>query len=268
MPGPVALQRAGGRASAEFRVTAGRTRLARLHQAGCLKLRFPEPFGRAAEAVLINSSGGLTGGDRLAQDLALGDGGDLSVTTQACERIYRSAGGEARIATVLRLGEAASLAFLPQETILFDGGALSRRLDLHCAASSRFLVAESVILGRTLMGETVRSGLLRDRWRIRRDNRLVFADDLHFHGAIDRMSRAAAVLGGARAFSTILCQRPDAAACLGDIRRLVGAGGGASAFEGLIVVRIVAESGFALRKRLLPVLSALAKEPLPRIWSI
>ena len=267
-PLPAGMQRASGRASAEFGIAAGRTRLTQLHQAGCLKLRFPTPRGAPAEAVLINSSGGLTGGDRLLQAFKLTRQAELSVTTQACERIYRSSGGEARIATTVDVAARASLAFLPQETILFDGGALRRRLDIQCDESSRLLVAESVILGRTLMGETVRTGSIRDRWRIRRRGRLVFADDTRFDGEIDRIGLQPASLRGAKAFSTILCQTPDPQFFLEEIRGLIGGSGGASVFDGLIVARIVAGDGFALRKRLLPVLSALAKEALPRIWSV
>lgn len=267
-PEEAGLQRARGRASADIHVAAGRSRLARLHQAGCLKLRFPTPRDASAEAVLINSSGGLTGGDRLTQSFKLADRAELSVTTQACERIYRSSGGEARVATTIDVAAGASLAFLPQETIFFDGGALRRRLDIHCQDSSRLLVAESVILGRTLMGETVRTGSIRDAWRIRRGDRLVFADALRFDGEIDRIGLQPASLAGAKAFSTILCQTPDPRPMLEEIRGLMGGSGGASAFDGLIVARIVAADGFALRKRLLPVLSALAEGPLPRIWSI
>ncbi|MBC8128926.1 MAG: urease accessory protein UreD [Rhizobiaceae bacterium] len=270
------MQRAKGRAVADFRLTAGRTRLARLHQAGCLKLRFPTVFGDVsqyaerdpgAEAILINSSGGLTGGDRLEQSFSLEAGASLSITTQACERVYRAASGEARMRTSISVGKGADLAYLPQETILFDGGALSRHIEIDCAASSRLLLVESVILGRTLMGERVRRGLFRDRWRIRRDGRLVHADDLRFDGEIERIAASTASLGGARAFSTILLQAPDVEAVLDAARALLGPAGGASVFDGLVLIRLVADDGFSLRKRLVPLLSKLAKRPLPRVWS-
>jgi urease accessory protein len=252
---------------AGFHFVDGRTRLATLHQAGCLKLRFPRTTDSMAEAILINSSGGLTGGDRLRQDFAAEDGASLSLTTQASERVYRASAGAAEIATTVRVGEGSSFHYLPQETILFDGGALARTLDIACAASSRLLVAESVVLGRTLMGETVRRGSLRDRWRIRRDGRLVFAEDLRFAGAVDDIAAAAASLGGAKAFCAVLCQSREAEAMLEAVRGLIGPAGGASYVGGFLVARLVADSGFLLRKRLIPVLSALANAPLPRVWS-
>ena len=181
------LQRAAGRLEAEFAVSAGRTRIRRLHQAGCLKLRQPRPLpgGVQAEAVLINSSGGLTGGDRLQQAFAVEEGAALTLTTQACERVYRAASDHAGVATRLVAGSGSALQWLPQETILFDGGAVRRTLDVDSAPDARLLLAESVILGRRMMGETVRTGLFRDRWRVRRDGRLVFADDLAFGPGIE-----------------------------------------------------------------------------------
>lgn len=267
-PGPRSMQRARGRAVAEFHDAGGRTRLARLHQAGCLKMRFPARTGPGVEAILINSSGGLTGGDRLAQAFTLGSGGDLTVTTQACERIYRSAGGDATVGTTVTVAENAAFAFLPQETILFDAGAVVRDLRVECRSSSRLLLAETVVLGRRLMGETVRSCRFRERWRLWRDGRLVFADDLRLEGDVGDRIAGRAALNGATAFSTILCQDPWGEANLEALRVLIGPCGGASAFDGLVLVRMVENSGFALRKRLLPVLSALAGRPLPRVWSI
>ncbi|BDA86296.1 urease accessory protein UreD [Aureimonas sp. SA4125] len=253
---------------AEFRFTAGRSRIARLHQAGCLKLRFPRTPGPAAEAILINSSGGLTGGDRLAVDISVGSGASLSLTTQACERVYRASRGEARIETGVTVAAEADFLYLPQETILFDGGALARRLDVDCAASSRVLLVESVVLGRTLMGETVVEGKLSDRWRVRRDGRLVFAEQLLLDGPVEAIAAAAAGLGGAKAFATVMAQLPDGEALLGALRDIIGPDGGASAFDGLVVARLVAGSGFLLRKRLVPVLATLAKAPLPLVWSL
>lgn len=255
---------------AEFRWSEGRSRLARLHQAGCLKLRFPRLHGPdvGAEAVLINSSGGVTGGDRLAQEFTVGEGAQLTVTTQACERVYRALAGQAEITTSVSVAPDAGFAFLPQETILFDGGALGRRLDVEAAASSRLLLVESVVLGRTLMGETVMHGSFHDRWRIRRDGQLVFADDLRLSGTVAVLSAEGAVLAGAAAFATILVQRADADTDLDAALAILGDAGGASPFDGLLVARLVAKDGFSLRKRLVPLLALLARRPLPLVWSI
>lgn len=266
------LQRARGEAHAEvgpsLRGTRRRTGIRRLHQAGCLKLRFPRLPDDDCQAVVINTSGGLTGGDKLALSFDVAPDAALTVTTQACERVYRSTGAAADIDVAFRLGAGATLAYLPQETILFDGGRLSRRLDLDAAATSRFLLVESVILGRGAMGESVASGEISDRWRLRRDGRLVLAEALKLGGAIEALGARAATLAGHAAFSTFVWQGTEPEAMLRRLRAELSGTEGASLVEGLIVVRLVAADGYALRKRLMPLLALLAQAPLPLVWSL
>jgi urease accessory protein len=246
----------------------GRTRLARLYQDSCGKIRLPrDAQAEGLEAVLINSSGGLTGGDYMEWLATVGDGARLTLSTQACEKVYRARDGEAQQRVGLILGENARLDWVPQETILFDGGALSRRLDADLAEGARLLAVEAVVLGRTAMDETVRHGSIRDRWRIRREGRLVFADDLRLDGAIAEVAASAPVLAGGRAFASLLLVDDDPARFLGPLRIALGAYGGASAFEGKLFARVVAPDGFTLRQALLPALEILRDgEPLPRVW--
>ncbi|WAJ26777.1 urease accessory protein UreD [Antarcticirhabdus aurantiaca] len=262
------LQRAAGLARASVGPVGARTALRRLHQAGCAKLRFPRASGPGMEAVLVNTAGGLTGGDRIDVELDVEAGAALTLTSQACERVYRSLGGAAQVLARLQAGEGAALAWLPQETILFDGGAIARSLEVEAAASSRLLLCESVILGRQAMGESVRDGLFRDRWRVRRGGRLVFADDLRLEGDIARIAAEPALLGGARAFATVLYQGEAPEDRLASARRILGEAGGASLVDGFVVARLAVADGLALRRRLVPLLGALASGPLPRIWSM
>ncbi|UIJ72290.1 urease accessory protein UreD [Aurantimonas sp. HBX-1] len=268
-PAPGAsMQRAAGAVAADFRLVAGRSRLQRLHQAGCLKLRFPRLPAAEAEAVLINTAGGLTGGDRLDQQFAVASGAHLTVTTQACERIYRASSGHAGVATRVHIDAGAGFAWLPQETILFEAGAVRRSLAVEADAASRFVLCESIILGRELMGETVETGLLHESWRVRVGGRLAFADDLHLSGAIAAATAGPASLGGSRALATVVAHAPDVETKLAAVRALAGDSGGASLVGGLMVVRLLAPTGFALRKRLMPVLAALANAPVPLVWSL
>ncbi|MCE7029770.1 urease accessory protein UreD [Jiella avicenniae] len=262
------LQRARGRLDLRVKAAGGRTRLEDLHQAGCLKLRFPKVPGETSEAVLINTAGGLTGGDVLDQRFAVGTGAGLSLTTQACERIYRASSGRAEVATRLSVEAGGFLAFLPQETILFDESALARRLELDAADEAEFVLCESVILGREMMGESVRRGLFRESWRIRVGGRLAFADETRLEGDIAGRTGAAASLAGNRAFATLVARRAAPETFLAPLREAVGESGGASLVDGVIVARLVAPSGFLLRKRLVPAIAALAKAAVPRIWSL
>ncbi|WP_448956614.1 urease accessory protein UreD [Labrys neptuniae] len=264
------LERAQGSARLTFRRCVGATRLATLYQEGCAKARLPRPLpGVNPEAILINTAGGLTGGDHLTVEVAAGPATSVTITTQACERVYRSTGEDAVVANRLVAEAGARLAWLPQETILFDGGRLFRRLEADLADSAEFLAVEAILFGRAAMGETVRSGALRDRWRIRRNGKLIFADDLRIEGDIDGHLAAAATFGGHHAMATILAVCPEPETRLDRIREIIGSRGGASAWDGKLVMRLVAESGLALRRRLEPLLSfLLADRPLPKVWHL
>ena len=264
------LQRALGVGRIKVKAADGATRLERLYQDGCAKIRLPRDHAaRSLEAVLINTAGGLTGGDRLAWQAEAGPGAALTLTTPACEKIYRARDGRAEMAVTLTVADGARLDWLPQETILFDGGALRRTLEADLAADARLLVVESVVLGRTAMGETVHHGELRDRWRIRREGRLVFADDLAFAGPVADIADRLPCLAGGRAFASLLLVADDAPRFLAPLRQAIGDAGGASAFHGKLFCRIAAADGLALRRALLPALHILQDgEPCPRVWRL
>ena len=253
---------------ASFRLRAGQSRLERLYQDGCAKIRLPTPLpGAAPEAVLINTAGGLTGGDRIQTSVTVGVGAAAVMTTQACERIYRSTGDDATVSNRVDVREGGWMAWLPQETILFDGGRLKRSIEADLQGDARLLAVEAIIFGRTAMGEQVRDGALHDRWRIRRDGRLIFADDFRIGGDIAARLQRPATLGGNVAMATVLYAGPEPERLLDAARDHVGPDGGASAWDGKLVVRLIAEGGLALRRRLEPLLQTLlGGQMLPKVW--
>jgi urease accessory protein len=266
---PGRLQRASGAVRLVFAKRGAATALRTLYQEGCAKARLPRAFAQPPEAVLINTAGGLTGGDRLSTEVELGEGAGLVVTTQACERVYRSLGGPAALEARVMLGAGARLEWLPQETILFDGGRLKRRLDVDLAEDAEFLGVEAVLFGRTAMGEVVRSGAFHDRWRIRRGGKLLFADDLRLEGDIAAQLARPAVLAGQVAMATALYAGREAECLVDPVRDAIGEAGGASAWGGKLLVRIAAADGLALRSKLIPVLSILMNgRPLPKVWQL
>ena len=265
---PARMQRAQGGASVSFRSREGRTCLARLFQEGCAKLRFPRPLGSDdPQAIIINTAGGLTGGDRFSVEVALAAGAAACITTQACERIYRSTGADAVVTNRLQLSAGARLGWLPQETILFDGGRLSRMLDVDLVDDAELVVVEAVLFGRQAMGEILHSGHLHDRWRIRRDGRLIFADDLRVEGDIAARLAPQPAMAGGRSMATVLFAGSAPERFLDQARSIIGPNGGASAWNGKFLARLVEETGLALRRRLEPLLILLlGGRPLPRVW--
>ncbi|MFT3989054.1 urease accessory protein UreD [Aestuariivirga sp.] len=255
-----AIQHQRARGSVALRM--GMHGVERIREAGSAKVRLPRG---SREAILINTGGGLAGGDEFAFDIAAGDGAQLTVTTQAAERAYRSLGDAARVSVTLHAGKGAHLHWLPQETILFDGSSIARTITADLDEGAELLAVESVILGREASGETVRNVSFRDRWRIRRNGRLAFADDLAFSGP---PPASAATLNGARAFATVVLVADDAERHLDQLCANVGEAGSASAWTGKLVARLLARDGFDLRKALIPALSALARPAgLPGVWS-
>jgi urease accessory protein len=219
--------------------------------------------------VLINTAGGLTGGDRMSAEISLGPGCRAVVTTQACEKIYRASSGCAKIRMDLSLAEATRLDWLPQETILFDGARLARRLEAELAPGAELLLVEATIFGRSAHGESVRLGLFTDRWRIRRTGRLIFADDLRFDFSDADLLKRPAVLAGAAAMATILFVTEEPARHLSALREIVGDSGGVSAWNGKLLARVTARSGAALRQTLIPMVAALRDgASLPKFWRI
>ena len=263
-------QRARGHGVLEAKPFAGRTRLARLFQEGAAKIRLPETYSPEMEAVLINTAGGLTGGDRLDWAVTAPAGTQVVATTQACERIYRSSSGPAEVSTAISVAAGARVHWLPQETIVFNHAALSRRLDVELGETSEFLAVEAVLIGRRAMGEAVTSARFRDRWRIRRGGRLLHAEDLRLEGDIAALVADRAVLGGSLAFATMFYCGPLSEAMLARVRAVLGdAAGGASQWKEKLVVRVTAEDGFALRKILIPLITVLRDgAPVPKVWNL
>lgn len=269
------LQRARGRAEVGFVLRDAATRLDRLFQEGQAKIRLPKVFGGAPPtAVTINTGGGIAGGDRLVWGARFGAGTRACVTSQAAERVYRSSATDGglfgEIDTRIVVGEGAAAEWLPQETILFDRAALSRTLSVDVAAGATALMAETIVFGRTAMGEEIETCRLIDRWRVRRDGRLVFADTFRVEGAAREILSGTATGGGARAFATVLLVDPAAEARIDDVRAVLAQGAGASgasAFDGLLVVRLADADASRLRADLARLLVHIRRADLPRVWS-
>ena len=269
---PIRLQRATGEGRVAVKSQGGVTCLDRLFQDGCGKIRLPrEDRDAGLTAVLINSSGGVTGGDSLAWRAESGAGARLTVTTQACEKLYRAASGEppARIEARLMVSAGARLDWLPQESILFDGASVERSLEADLDPGAEFLALEAVLLGRAAMGESVRRAHFADRWRIRQGGLLIFADDVRLSGDITALHDQAATLGGDIAYASLLFVSPRAEALLPAVRVALDQAGGASAWGGKLFCRLTAPGGLELRRRLIPILTLLrGGQPPPRLWTL
>jgi urease accessory protein len=244
------------------------THVARVFERGSLRVRFPR--GPGCEAVLLNTGGGITGGDRLAIGLTLEAGAAATLTSQAAEKIYRSDGPPARIAMTACLGDDASLDWLPQETILFDRARVRRSIDVDLAKSSRLTMLETLVLGRIAHGESLTDAHWHDAWRIRRDGRLVFAETISLAGPISSTMQRPAIGAGARAVATLLHLAPDAEEKLDAVRAQLDAASSlcaASAWNGMLVARFADADPQAVRRDCMAAVTAITGALMPRAWS-
>ena len=278
------LQRSSGAVRLSFKRVGHNTVLDSLYQDGCYKARLPGREHRlAAEAVLINTSGGMTDGDVLETEVVWAENTTALVTTQAAERIYRSRRDPAIIENRLVLAERATACWLPQETIVFDGACLERINDIHMTSGSRLFAAEIVVFGRAAMGEVVRTGRLFDQWRVRVDGRLVFADSTRFDNrrddSIDNRLARNAVADGRTVMATIAYAGADCADHLAVLRDVLEDGdalAGASNLGPLVIARMLARDSKSVRDVVARVLKTLGNKhadgplsafALPRVWN-
>ena len=266
-----AHQRARGTLRVSFKRRGGATVLDGLRQEGCLKARFPRiEHGAWTGMVTLNSSGGVAGGDILGTTIAAGPGTQATVASQAAERFYRALPGTApsRVSTSLHVAPGASLEWLQQESILFDRCAVRRRLLVDLAGDSCFLGVEQLVFGRTAMGEAVHDAEIRDLIQVRRDGRMLLHDAIRFDGPVQSLLARRATGDSARGVATLIHSAPDAETRLDPLRQaLAGHDAGASAWDGMLIARIVAPDGACLRAAVVAGLAVLrAARPLPRVW--
>lgn len=256
----------------------GTTRLADLYQRAPCRVLFPDvERDEPPQAVLLTTSGGLTGGDRLRIEIDIGAGARATLTTQAAEKLYRAADDEAdtQIDIALRVGTGAYAEWLAQETILFDRARLRRRLGAELMPGARLLAVESIVFGRRAMDEDYRQGRLHDSWHIRCGGRLVWADALHLNGDIAAQRAAPYGFGKACGSATVLYAGEDAAQQLDAVRTALvetAPDSGATVIDGVLVARLLADDAVQLRHAVATLTTQLRASTaglpaqLPRVW--
>jgi urease accessory protein len=267
-PKVFASNRAVGAVAFDVALVDGVTRRRQLHESGSLRVRFPSPEGQGLSAVFVNTAGGIAGGDRFDIDIATGEGSRLTVTTAAAEKIYRAQGSAAQITITLKAAADSHLAWLPQETILFDQARASRRIDIDLAESASLLLCEIVVFGRAAMGEKMLAGSFVDRWRLRRGGKLVFAETVRLDGDIGaKLARPALAKGGVAVGTALIVPGDEAqVARIREASESFGGEVGISAWNGFAMARFCAQDAAKLRADMIAVLGHAGGPALPRLW--
>jgi urease accessory protein len=271
------LQRVDGAARIAVHGAGGRTAITDLFQRSPCKVLVPRIDGHSCrEAVFLNTAGGIAGGDSLRFALSASGDARFSGTTQAAERVYRAIDAPGHVEMRIEASDGATLEWLPQETILFDGGRLNRSTEIRVSGTARLIAMDWLILGRAASGETVRYGAFRDDWRVYRDGRLVWADAFRLTGDIATLVRRPSLLAGHTAIATILYAASNAAANLDRARAILAnlaCNAGATIVNGLMICRFAAKAAAELRRAVTDFLRAFRDglegftAALPKVWA-
>ena len=270
------LQRGEGAAEIVFARRGEKTALKHLYQRTPCRVLFPDAeIGDPTLAVLLTTSGGLTGGDSIRIDATAMAGSAATLATQAAEKLYRSLGPETRVDVALTVEAGAYLEYLPQETILFDGARLARRTRADIAPGGRLLSCEMLVFGRAAHNERLTRGTVYDGWQLQRDHMLVWADALALDGDIGARLNSPFAFAGAEAIATVVYAGDDASGLLPFARKLAengGSRGGATMVRGIVLARFFGAPAAAVRadlSRYLRGFRAALGWParLPRVWS-
>ena len=246
------------------------TRLKKLRQEGSYRASFPRHSKGNIETVIINTAGGVTSGDKFTTTITAHENSQISITTQAAERIYRARDtlvGE--IQTSLCLQKNAQLYWLPQETIIFDGARLKRRLDVDLHSSAKFLMVEPLVFGREASGEKLLSGMLDDRVSISSNGQPIYIDRIKLKDNITDQLMRPALAYNSHAVVSIVLVKPNAKLLLEPVRALLPQKAGASLLnDNILVVRMLAQDSYEMRTATFPILTLLTHNTVPKNWRL
>jgi urease accessory protein len=271
------LQRADGCGRIVLSASEDGTRIEDVFERSPIRIMFPRTEHRAVEeAVLINTGGGVAGGDRLEYSVTALLGASIAVTSQAAEKVYRALHDPARVATRLKARESARLAWLPQETIVFNGARLHRTTEIELFSGAELLALEWLVLGRAAHGEVVVGGNITDSWRVKRDGRLIWADSFRINDEIFPHVTRKALLANCKAVATLIYYGPYLEKRLDFLREIIpslGCNCAVTLVSGLIVVRFAAKESSDLKLAVRSFLQQFGPElgagpfQVPKMWS-
>lgn len=258
-----------------------RTVLSENRHSGPLRVQkslYPEGFG-VCQAILLHPPSGIAGGDQLAIWASVGGGAHAQLTTPGAGKWYRSGGAEAAQRIAFSVAEGATLEWLPQETIVFDGARARMETHVSLTADSRYIGWDILCLGRAAAGERFETGRFDLFLRIDRDQRPIWIERGGFDGS-DPMLSSPAGWAGATVCGTLLCAFPElpaqASALLAACRQTTpsdGAQHGLSALPGVLIARYLGDNSEAARLWFVELWKILRPASLgrpavpPRIWN-
>jgi len=197
------------------------------------------------------------------------------VTSQAAEKVYRALNEPAHVTTRLKARESSRLAWLPQETILFNWARLQRMTEIELFSGTELLALESLVLGRAAHGEIVVGGSISDTWRVKKDGRLIWVDSFCITDETFAHVYRKALLSNCSAIATLIYFGSDLDKRLEFLREILlpmECNCAVTLVAGLIVARFAANQSSDLKLGLSSFLQQVERElgsgpfGVPKMW--
>ena len=220
----------------DFAPRGAKTALVNRAHRGPLTVQRPfYPEGEVCHVYLLHPPGGVVAGDRLTINASAESSAKALITTPAASKFYRSGGGEARQTVNLTVAEGASLEWLPQETIVYEGALLNSAMHIDLAEHAHFIGWEILALGRPAASEGFDNGSANLNWRISRAGHLFYLERQHQDA---QAFQARWGLAGHSACGTLFVY-PATSLQLAAVQELIGdeANRGVTLIEGLLICR-------------------------------
>ena len=163
-----------------FAQSNDKTLLVKREHIGPLTVQRPfYPEGGACHIYILHPPGGIVGGDDLSINVKAAPHSHALITTPAAGKFYRSSGAQAKQAVEITIANGATVEWLPQETIIYEGAQLKSSVKVDLAADARFIGWEILSMGRPACYENFDYGLADLSWQIYCEDRPVLLERLY-----------------------------------------------------------------------------------------
>ena len=244
--------------------------LQKLYQSGCCKILNPNSYNDNVEVVFINTAGGITCNDKINIKVST-ENSNLSICTQAAEKIYSGFGEPANMDINLNLNNS-NLFWLPKELILFDNSKLNRKININLSGNSNLVFCESAIFGRTAMSEKIKNINFSDNWKVFINSSLKHFEAINLIGSINDNYKNNFTFANNSSLSTILIFGKIIYQLEPELRKIIKNIDNhyceMTTFDDKIIIRSLAEDNYDLKKTVNFIMKNIIHDKLPKSWNL
>ena len=267
--------------SLKFAGIDGTTRLVERDHFGPLLVQKPfYPEGReVCHVVIIHPPGGVVGGDQLEVSAQIGASANAQITTPGATKWYKANGYTSHQKIRIDVNKGGALEWVPQETIFYNHANVAIDHQVTLEDDAVYVGCEILCFGRTASGETFDQGQIKQRTSIRRNNKLIWLEQIRLLGESSAMSGSLALSGKTVCASLILTGKtipqPLIDLAREEAERITNGVGqiGISQLKSIVVARYLGNSSEVARHVMLRVWGLFRPEIIgcaaivPRMWN-